>query len=236
MSVGLLIQSDSVCIIQKYDKVWHDGSLALSINSHQTKWNATHQTNAKMFRKQTLPLLLFLASSLQSIITSSGSSLSTRWRGSSLLSPSPSLEQRRRVATSPSLCEYCITSHQAYIMSRLLYAQWTDSLTHAMCSWALSSVKKESTLGEQLTHMETTGAAAWKRTINGDDGVNNLLKTLFPDECVSKSLRGNLMCWPALVVDHQEAFCFVIEKRDSLLQNVIIELCLLCFCVFPFKL
>lgn len=63
--------------------------------------------------------LLCLVPILQSIITSSGSSLSTRWRGFSRLSPSPSPEQKRRVATSPSRCEYSTASHQAYFTSHL---------------------------------------------------------------------------------------------------------------------
>lgn len=69
---------------------------------------------------------MFLVSILQSIITSSGSSLSTRWSRSSLLSQSPSLEQQKRVATSPSLCEYSTVS---------------------TVSWALSSLEKENKWG-----------------------------------------------------------------------------------------
>lgn len=69
---------------------------------------------------------MFLVSILQSIITSSGSSLSTRWSRSSLLSQSPSLEQKKRVATSPSPCEYSTVS---------------------TVSWALSSPEKENEWG-----------------------------------------------------------------------------------------
>ena len=85
-----------------------------------------------------------------------------------------------------------------------IHAQWTlNPLIHAICSWALNAVveKKKASWGEQLTHMET--APAWKRTANGDDGVNYLLETLFTNKwvwslvfCVSKS-RGNLKCCSA---------------------------------------
>lgn len=90
-------------------------------------------------------LCLVLVPILQSIITSSGSSLSTRWRGFSHLSPSTSPEQKRRVATSPSRCEYSTASHQAYFTSHL--CRCTRSLTHAICSWAFNSIKKENKLG-----------------------------------------------------------------------------------------
>lgn len=120
-------------------------------------------------------LLWFLFPSLQSIITSSGSNLSTRRRGSSPLSPSPSLEQRRRAETSTSPCEYCITS-QADITPHLcsVYSVFDT------CNMQLGSQLVKG----QLAHMEKTPAPAWKRTINGNDGVNNLLKTPFPDNCV----------------------------------------------------
>lgn len=97
----------------------------------------------KMYRKQTLCLMVFLSSSLflllslvpslQSFITSSGSSLSTRWRAWSPLSPSPSLEQRRRAETSPSPCEYCTTSHQAYITSHPCSVDF-DTCNMQLCS------------------------------------------------------------------------------------------------------
>lgn len=54
--------------------------------------------------------------------------------------------------------------------------------------------------GETLTHMETTRAVASKTTINGNDGVNDLLLSFVV--CVSKSLSGFFMCCPALIVDH----------------------------------
>lgn len=131
-------------------------------------------------------LLLFLVPTLQSITTSSGSSLSTRWRGSSLLSPSPSLEQKRRVVTSPSPCEYGTASHQAHFASRLCTVCSVCSRfeTYNMQLGFQLYKEKKTSWRDQLTHMETTQAVAWKRTINGDDGVNNLLKALFPDNRV----------------------------------------------------
>lgn len=60
---------------------------------------------------------MFLVFILQSIITSSGSSLSTRWSRSSPLSQSPWLEQKKRVATSPSPCEYSTVSTVSWALS-----------------------------------------------------------------------------------------------------------------------
>lgn len=86
-------------------------------------------------------LFMFLVPILQSIITSSGSSLSTRWSGSNLLSPSPSLEQKKRAVTSPSPCEY-----SSGLPSAGLTALWRTNTSEE----------------EGLTHMETTQAVAWK--------------------------------------------------------------------------
>lgn len=64
-----------------------------------------------------------------------------------------------------------------------MYAQRSK---HATRSWAFNSVKKMKRVkGSSWCTWERSGAAAWKRTINGEDGINNLLKApFFPDNCV----------------------------------------------------
>lgn len=54
---------------------------------------------------------------------------------------------------------------------------------------------------EELTHMETTRAVAWKRTINGNDGVNYLLKALFSS--VSRSHKEVLMLLWCRILPHR---------------------------------
>lgn len=149
---------------------WVSGSIWLNQFTN-SEWDTTgridkiqRQTEAtknKTNKQESKPWMAYLASSLplllvptlQSITTSSESSLLTRWRGSSPLSPSPSLEQKRRVATSPSPCEYCTASHQPHFTSHLhIYAQCTQCLKHTICSWAFNSLKKRQQVRETSWH------------------------------------------------------------------------------------
>lgn len=64
--------------------------------------------------------------------------------------------------------------------SRLLLCSALCS-KHTTRSWAFHWMEKMKQARERTRcTWERAGAAAWKRTINGDDGINNLHKALYP--------------------------------------------------------